>query len=328
MGNIDSHNIVIRLRALYSKVFHPKQWNTNPNCLLDKETIQSVISEKMEQGHPLMVARLGSIECDVCENIRYTFFEKHSNWDFIRWKGQPNFLNPFLIPLFSKNAGFFPIDDIDMLKRFYLLMIESMKQTDVLGSWRLNEAVFEEELRHAVKVDREKMTPLLTKTPWSKSLMGKKVLVVSPFTDTIESQYKNRDLIFPNDPDILPEFKLQTIKAVQSAGGEETAFDNWFEALKYMEDEIDKQDYDVCLLGCGAYGFPLAAHCKQKGKQAVHLGGTLQLMFGIVGRRWEIDPGYIYDYPYLPTYKNEYWVRPSKKETPVKSKEVEDNCYW
>ena len=56
-----------------------------------------------------------------------------------------------------------------------------------------------------------------------------------------------------------------------------------------MKSEIDKCDYDVCLIGCGAYGFPLAAHVKHKGKQAIHLGGTLQLLFGIKGNRW-FDP--------------------------------------
>lgn len=32
-------------------------------------------------------------------------------------------------------------------------------------------------------------------------------------------------------------------------------------------------DYDICLIGYSAYGFPLAAHAKRKGKKAVHLGG-------------------------------------------------------
>lgn len=47
---------------------------------------------------------------------------------------------------------------------------------------------------------------------------------------------------------------------------------------------MDKIDYDICLIGCGAYGFPLAAHAKRKGKKAVHLGGALQLLFGIKGK--------------------------------------------
>ena len=68
-------------------------------------------------------------------------------------------------------------------------------------------------------------------------------------------------------------------------GGQCSQFNTWFDALDYMKSEIDKYDYDVCLIGCGAYGFPLATHVKHNGKQAIHLGGTLQLLFGIKGNR-------------------------------------------
>ena len=48
-----------------------------------------------------------------------------------------------------------------------------------------------------------------------------------------------------------------------------------------------KIDFDVAIIGCGAYGFPLAAKLKQAGKQAIHLAGATQLLFGIKGKRWE-----------------------------------------
>lgn len=51
-----------------------------------------------------------------------------------------------------------------------------------------------------------------------------------------------------------------------------------------MQDEISKEDYDICLIGCGAYGFSLAAYVKRCGKQAIHMGGALQLLFGIKGK--------------------------------------------
>ena len=59
-----------------------------------------------------------------------------------------------------------------------------------------------------------------------------------------------------------------------------------------MKAQIDKEDFDICLIGAGAYGFPLAAYVKRKGKKAVHLGGALQLLFGIKGSRWE-DPNHL-----------------------------------
>lgn len=314
------------LRHQYARLFKPKVLPAPPREM-NKDVIQKIIYDKIIEGKPLMVARFGSIECDVCENVRYTYYKKRSNLRFICWHGQPNFINPYVVPLFSKNAGFFPSDDYNALRQFYELMVDCMPDVDVLQSWCYNERFFAEELRNAIKVDREISTPLLTKRPWTLALKGKKVLVVHPFADTIKSQYARIDKVFPNDV-ILPEFDLKVLKAVQTAGGNKTKFKTWFDALQYMEDEIDKMDYDVCLLGCGAYGFPLASHIKRKGKQAIHLGGGLQLLFGIKGRRWETVSEYLDQFPYAKTYYNEYWVRPSADETPINAEGVEGSCYW
>ncbi len=51
-------------------------------------------------------------------------------------------------------------------------------------------------------------------------------------------------------------------------------FKDWFDAFEYMKAEINKSNYDICILGCGAYGFPLAAHVKRMGKKAIHMGGS------------------------------------------------------
>ena len=82
------------------------------------------------------------------------------------------------------------------------------------------------------------MDPYWTHSPWTKALEGKKILVVHPFASTIELQYKKRNLIFKNN--LLPEFELKTIKAVQSIAGNPSEFTDWFEALKWMETEINK----------------------------------------------------------------------------------------
>lgn len=46
------------------------------------------------------------------------------------------------------------------------------------------------------------------------------------------------------------------------------------------------------------------------------MGGSLQLLFGIKGARWE-DSNYNETYNYA-QLMNEYWVRPSETETPQK----------
>ena len=63
----------------------------------------------------------------------------------------------------------------------------------------------------------------------------------------------------------------------------------WSQALRETEAAIDGAfPFDAALLGCGAYGLPLAAHVVSRGASAVYVGGGLQLLFGIQGRRWAL----------------------------------------
>jgi hypothetical protein len=124
-----------------------------------------------------------------------------------------------------------------------------------------------------------------------------------------------------HDPEILPEFKLLTLKAVQSIGGASTGYRDWFEALDWICNQIAGMDFDVALIGAGAYGLPLTAFVKKLGKQGLHLGGATQILFGIRGSRWDRMPFFQHLY-------NEYWIRPLAEETPANFKNIEGGCYW
>ena len=247
-------------------------------------------------------------------------------WEFITDNTHTPWWNVDHFKPMSINAGIFPQGEntaVEFSKRY----LNDIPEIDLLGCHQYYEK-FMPLKTDLIRVQLEMLYPFYVENPWTRYLKGKKVLVVHPFAETIQNQYARREKLFPDNPDILPEFELKVLKAVQTLGYEDPNFKDWFEALDYMKKEIDKVDYDVCLLGCGAYGFPLAAHCKRHGKQAIHLGGILQLLFGIKGKRWETDPGYIKDFPYASTYYNEYWVRASITETPQKANEVENGCYW
>lgn len=154
---------------------------------------------------------------------------------------------------------------------------------------------------------------------FSSCFKHKKVLVIHPFEETIKSQYQKRELLFDNK-DTLPEFELKTLKSVQSlADNKNLPYSDWFEALDYMKNQISQIDFDIAVIGCGAYGIFLADYVKSLGKKAVHLGGATQLLFGIIGKRWEDE--------YKMTF-NENWVRPSALDKPKGAEKVEGGCYW
>ena len=216
------------------------------------------------------------------------------------------------------NAGFFPVDR-EHVQRFASLMLHCMDECDCLASWRIEEVFFLKHLKCAKRISFDALGPVNERNDynWYKTLQGKKVLVISPFAELIEEQYhRNRTRIWEN-PNILPEYtKLETIKAVNSVGGQ-CNFSSWFEALDYMKKQIDEKDFDIAILGCGAYGFPLAAYIKSIGKKAVHVGGATQLIFGIKGKRWEGA-----------AFINEYWVSPRLEDRPKGFEKIEGGCYW
>lgn len=309
------------LRKIYRKL-NQTNGNTGRNWRMfsNKEYANKLISDLLQKDEPCMIARFGANELSCLVN--YIAIKKgNKSWgDYIKGKSAKWWWDQRILNQMEQMAGFFPAS-INNIEKFCELMLQDMNELDALGSWLLEERLFDRELKSVKKVVLEDIEPFFAANPWTHVLAGKKVLVVHPFTETIEAQYKKRGLLFDNN--LLPEFELKTVKAVQSIAGEKTEHEDWFAALKWMQSEIDKVDYDIAIIGCGAYGFPLAAYIKRKGKKAVHLGGVSQLVFGIKGKRWD---SYIV-WPYTNLF-NEHWVYPGETEKPGNAAMVEGACYW
>jgi hypothetical protein len=170
-------------------------------------------------------------------------------------------------------------------------------------------------------INMRDLEPYFSARPWSRALKGKRVLVISPFVDSIQKQYARRMELWDH-PDILPAFELMTLRAPFSAGlVPPPQSTDWLKALEKMKNEMDGMDYDVVLVGAGAFSLPLAVHAKEQGKVGIHLGGSLQILFGIVGKRWKE----IKDFK---RFIKPSWRSPSPQETPNKCTLIEGGCYW
>ena len=317
------------LRKLYAKAFIG-ELPPYDRGVTDFNQASELIYDLLLSGKPCMVARFGAFELNVVVNYCGVSREKHSMWDFIRGNELQWWWNEFSQLKLQTNAGVFPMSH-QLAARFSELMLEDMKQVDILGSWQRNEQILiDEYCLKLQKVTLMALEPYWAVKPWTRALEGKKVLVIHPFASLIESQYaEKRELLF-QDKRVLPNFELKTLQAVQSIGGE-SDFKDWFEALDWMKTRMDATDYDIALIGCGAYGFPLAAHAKRMGKQSVHLGGALQLLLGIRGKRWD-DPSYgretLQDKGSYLRLFNLNWVYPGEKYKPVHASDIENGCYW
>jgi hypothetical protein len=285
------------------------------------------ISKLIELGEPALIGRLGGTEARFLGE--FTKIHKHNKTQSILFKVKPNWIKR--AQEINTNAGFY-FENLDQVSKFFELYDKALLDTDVLGAWGTAFAWIESRYLTTIKT----LIPVPMTAPWvepystsesevawSNSLEGKKVLVISPFTESIVKQHKIIKNVFPDND--YPSFILKTIKAPQTIGFNSTSKPSWFDNLNQIKSLMTNLEFDVALIAAGAYSYPLAHHAKQIGKIGIHAGGGLQLYFGIMGKRWESNWG---EDHYLHKFFNQSWTRPNALETPRNAKNVENGCYW
>ena len=240
--------------------------------LINRNNANELIKEKILSSLPLMICRYGSVE--------FSAITIGNNIDSL-----------------CNNAGFFPRDK-KLISKFKDVYLEASKSIDILSVWNYNQNKLTSMSKKKSLIRNlsniKYIIELHTLDPyhnnWINELKGKKLLILHPFKKSIEYQINKNNTLLP-----VVE-SIEIIEAVQTiADHVDTRFKDWFEALDFMIKEIQMHEFDVCLIGCGAYGLPLAAAVKKMGKQGIHIGGSLQLLFKIKGKRWVNRDDYEFD---------------------------------
>ncbi|WP_066377206.1 hypothetical protein [Anabaena sp. CA = ATCC 33047] len=264
--------------------------------ILKRQKLNNYIFELLAQGEPFFLGRWGTTEYECIQH-----FLKEIPWYEKRYNALVRFT-------MEKYSGFFPTHKSQFLERFSEVYLGASSAIDVMGLLGLpnEEKIISKICPKATYIRMLDIEPWLYENPWSQKLEGKRVLVVHPFAEDIKKQYVNRKFLFKN-PNILPDFELKTIRAIQRNSPEQDKFYSWFEALNFMKGMIKATEFDIALLGCGAYGIPLAAFIKEElHKTAIHLASTVQLLFGLRGRRWDKSENGRLNHLF-----NEYWKYPT-----------------
>lgn len=316
----------LSMAAVQAHKFAFKEPDVEPLRMIDiapekRVAAESLITRSLQASEPFMAARFGSTELAIML-LQSHLANGNSLSRFLKYlaMGDPYF-HAIRARRRMEFLGLAPLD-ADALSRYHDLMLSSIEKVDLLGSWVPGENFFREHLSSAVFCQRSDLEPFRHASPWSAALAGKRVLVVHPFRASIESQYQEkRSLLFEN-PAVLPEFELLTYVPVQAHFGEIEGASHWFQALDKMCHELSQIDFEVAIIGAGPFGLPLASHVKSLGRQAIHLGGATQLLFGISGARWRKGSDSL-------DYVNQHWVSPLPSETPPRgARKMSGNSYW
>jgi hypothetical protein len=276
-----------------------------------------LVTEALEEGRGLAVGKLGTSELNCMESHLLN-----------RWK------DFYMIKCMTVNAGIWPHD---MLWRWFSTMRdEVLPEMDCLVEW--NNPKIEIPLLNSFSPASHRI-PLRTLEPyyqsdpaamWTRAIpAGTKVAVVSPFAASVAEQIPHLSRLFPVPiwPEGVEFVPVRTgcspflDREGPAAWPSDVLEEGWIGAVNRIVRQVVESGARVAVIGCGALSLPIAAELKERKIIAVHTGGATQIMFGIMGGRWDA-------HSIISTFYNDAWIRPSVEETPKGHDRIERGCYW
>jgi hypothetical protein len=235
----------------------------------------------------------------------------------------------------ERQTGIFPTD-AGFLRRFAATFADQVRQLDAVGVWG---TASEPELfaRHAIPgkpvpyrlMEPDQSAPDAPEQCFLPLLTGKRLLIVAPFArlladrctaDTFEAVWAKTGKRW---------FAPAAVEAVEfpygyvTETGTHARFGDVLRLHEHICEKITAHDCDVALIAAGALGIPLAAFVKRLGRVGLSLGGHLQVIFGVSGRRWKQDAFY------RNRIMNDAWIDVPERYHPVdKDRLTDGGAYW
>lgn len=312
MGN--SPAVAVRSFAsklLKGKYFERFMYTLHGRGIKATQAGNDAIGAAIAAGTPSAVGKIGDVEM---EAIVKGHFRPGAQTDDARWLGERERL--------YVNAGVFP-PTAAAFRAFIPPYLAGLREITHMAVWfnRGEERITRECCPKAMLTGMRATEPYWFPSPWSSKLAGKRVLVATCFPKTIAAQYARRDQIWRDGRNVLPAFEIEYIPVPPHAHLlKELVYPDWSTGLRVLEEKVSAAKFDVLLIGAGAWSIPLAAYAKRLGKIGIHMGGGLQVLFGVKGKRWEGHE--------LSAYWNDAWTSPLAEETPENTQRMERGAYW
>jgi hypothetical protein len=162
---------------------------------------------------------------------------------------------------------------------------------------------------------------------WLQSLIGKRILVVHPFEASFRASTTRQLGTFENE--LLPDMSYVCFSPPVTFGSYDKPY-SFMALLNQAQENLSRvasgSSFDIALVAAGGYGLPIASflYRKQIAKKVLHVGGVLQLYFGVIGNRWLTSP---YSRMYSQYQNLHKWSRVVDEQSLGLAKTVESGCY-
>jgi hypothetical protein len=292
----------------------------------DHTMLYDYVADKLSRNEPFVIPRIAGIENNVAVFARLK-----------QQTGKPDFDGYFqsVGGAMKNNAGIL-LTNFNSIMKYSDLYLKSFDNCDLYSGWEVQGDVYKhiaqshEFIRGNYPNKRifwafalDIFHYIYDPKAWTKSLRGKRILIVSAFEESIKERVPKRAQLY-DGVDLFPDCTFVYIRPPQTQAGEPSReFDVELEEFQKRLDVL-KDSYDVALVSCGGYGNLVCNYIFEKHrKSAVYVGGVLQMYFGVLGNRWLKERPDV-----VRLFLNEHWSRPKTSERPRNCDTIENSCYW
>jgi len=280
------------------------------------------ICETLATDAPFLIGRNGTIETEVAY---FWLVNRNGSEKRPYPAGQRKYL--------ENNAGVFPATD-ESIDRWCQAYAEALGYLNCCAAgWYAPTVKLEKALLDAyapltcARVPLRSLEPYYVPTGlrWTEQLRGR-VCVVSSFAETMEKQL-GKPIWTGDKASLLDGPKWSFVRTgyapsvAQGRAGWPPGCESWEEAVSHVVREVEFTGANVALIGCGGLGMVIAGRLRQRGISSIVMGGAVQVLFGIKGRRWAT-------HDVISGFWNDAWVPPTADEIPGGAASVEGGCYW
>lgn len=286
---------------------------------MDLNQSNQFLIKKLEQNEPFLITRLG-----IGAETIVTYFTANNRH-----------IEDTLLRTLQNNAGIL-CENNEQIREYSLKYETSLKNSTALAKWEGDMWGLAQYQEYFIRkyglqcVTTTVLEPFYcieeNMKPWSHYMLGKKCLIINPFTESFQVQLNAGFQMYkdPNKKIFLDGQEFVFYKSYQTSGSNRI-HKNWIETFDLMCKDIGKLDFDIALVGCGGYGHPLCDFIFTKmNKSAIYVGGGLQLLFGVMGNRWVDQPFW----RELVAKNDSKFIRPNANEQILNQTRIENGCYW
>lgn len=291
----------------------------------DNEKLYNYILRKIEKNENFIIPRISSVENNYAV---YGRMYKQNELSFDEFNSY--YLNTKHI--MKNNAGI-KLSNMKSIVKYSDAYLSAFDNCEVYGDWEPHGAYYQciQQSHDWMSSNYKMKTPawsynfdvfhFIFSKPWTTALKGKRVLLITPFEESISSKLSKRENIYGID--LFPECSFSFLKPPQThAGNDSREFDIELEEFFKKLEKI-KDDFDIGIVSAGGYGNLILSKIYDIGKSGIYGGGTLQMFFGVLGQRWLVERPDV-----LKLFMNSDWSRPRTDEKPKDCKNIENGCYW